>query len=104
MSISGNVQGDITVNVNAKDAVFSEIYANDALDQIESPTRGTISDGTIASPNYTETFTPQGNGDISSVTENGGATQDRQFNNGDQVQNYNDGSGNAHFRLGRPGI
>ena len=80
------------------------MYTNDALDQITSLTRGTISDGTIASPTYTETFTPEGNGDISSVTENGGATQDRQFNNGDQVQNYDDGSGRTHFRLGDAGI
>ena len=87
-----NAQGDVTVNVNAVDAVFSELYTNDELDQITSLTRGTVSDGAIASPTYTENFTPEGNGDISSVTKNGGATQDRTFNNGDQVQNYNDGS------------
>ena len=87
-----NAKGDVTVNVNAVDAVFSELYTNDELDQITSLTRGTVSDGAIASPTYTENFTLEGNGDISSVTENGGATQDRTFNNGDQVQNYDDGS------------
>ena len=51
-----NLQGDISVNVNAVDAAFSEMYANDEADQLTSLTRGTISGGTIASPTYRGRF------------------------------------------------
>ena len=38
-----NLQGDVSVNINAVDAAFSEMYTNDEADQLTSLTRGTIS-------------------------------------------------------------
>ena len=69
-----NLQGDISVNVNAVDAAFSEMYANDEADQLTSLTRGTISGGTIASPTYEEDFSDDGNGNIAGDTESVGGT------------------------------
>ncbi len=64
-----DLKGDVTVNVNAVDAAFSEMYVNDEADQLTSLTRGTISDGAIASPTYEEYFSPDGNGTIAGYTQ-----------------------------------
>ena len=74
-----NSQGDVTERTNAVDAVMSEMYANDKLDQVESLTRGTVSDGAIATPTFTENFSPDGFGNQSSYdqTVDGSTTIDQ---------------------------
>ena len=64
-----NAQGDVTQRLNAVDAVFSEMYANDKLDQVQSLTRGTISGDSIATPTFTEDFSPNGFGNQSSYDQ-----------------------------------
>ena len=64
-----NLQGDVSVNINAVDAAFSEMYTNDEADQLTSLTRGTISEGAIADPTFQESFTPDGNGNNEGYTQ-----------------------------------
>ena len=87
-----NAQGDVTQRINAVDAMMSEMYANDKLDQVESLTRGTISDGAVASPTFTEEFSPDGFGNQSSYqqTVDGSTTVDQTstFGPTNQVQDF----------------
>ena len=51
-----NQQGDVSLRANAVDAVFSEMYQNDKLDQLTSLIRGAVSDGAIAIRRLRRTF------------------------------------------------
>jgi YD repeat-containing protein len=92
-----NLQGDVSVNVNAKDAAFSEMYANDVADQLTNLTRGTISEGSIASPTYEETFLPDGNGNIAGYTQSVGGTtevdQTRTANSTNEISSVTNATG-----------
>ena len=87
-----NAQGDVTQRLNAVDAVFSEMYTNDKLDQIQSLTRGTISDNAVADPTFTEDFSPDGFGNQSSYdqTVDGSTTVDQTstFGPTNEVQDF----------------
>ena len=71
---------------------YCEMYSNDKLDQVESLTRGTISDGAIATPTFTENFSPDGFGNKSSYdqTVDGSTTIDQTstFGPTNQVQDF----------------
>ncbi len=90
-----DTKGDVTQRINAVDAVFSEMYSNDKLDQVETLTRGTISDGAIASPTFTEEFSPDGFGNQSSYQQTvaGSTTVDQTstFGPTNQVQDFSGG-------------
>ena len=89
-----DTQGDVTQRLNAVDAVFSEMYVNDKLDQVQSLTRGTISDNSIADPTFTEDFSPNGFGNQTKVTTDG-VEQDQTFTSTNELLNYNDSSGDS---------
>ena len=65
--------------------MLSELYGYNVLDELTSMSRGTISDGTIASPSATETWTLDSLGNFVASTNNG-TTQDRTDNAANEIQ------------------
>ena len=93
-----NLQGDVSQRLNAVDAAFSELFQNDKLDQLVSLARGTVSDGTIASPTFSQGWSPDGFGNWSSFRQTGSdaTSQTRTANGANEISGISTTSGTSY--------
>ena len=80
-----------TSRENLTDTALSELYGYNALDELTSMSRGTISDGTIASPSATESWTLDSLGNFVASTD-GGTTQDRTDDAANEIESISGGA------------
>ena len=83
--------GNRTVRENAVDGVMSETYDYNALNELTSMARGTLSGPTIPSPTYTQTWTLDSLGNFSNFNDNG-SSQDQTVNAANEIQSISGGA------------
>ncbi len=90
--------GNRTSSANATDAALSEMYGYDGLDRFVSMSRGTISNGAIADPTDTQTWTLDSLGNFIQSSDNT-AIQTRTVNPANEIQTISGGTATPAYDL-----